>query len=78
MEKQEKEGRSSVDYLYHDGELMAELAYWNGVFIKALYYQNGHFDGINDDCNQNVFEEINERFCNGSQMKNPWYINPQL
>lgn len=75
MEEQNKEGRSTVDYLYYDGKLMAELAYWNGVFIKALYYHNGHFDGINDDRNQDVYMEIDNRRFDGSQLKTPWYVD---
>lgn len=31
---------SYVNYLYCDGKLIAELAYWKGVFIKARTYNN--------------------------------------
>lgn len=74
MEEQDKAGRSTVDYLYIDGKLAAELAYWNGVFIKALYYHDGHYDGIDNNRDQNVLWQtfIHER---SSQLETPWYID---
>ena len=38
LEKEETADRSYVNYLYADNHLVAELACWNGTFIKARTY----------------------------------------
>ena len=38
LEKEETAGISYVNYLYADNHLVAELACWNGTFIKARTY----------------------------------------
>ncbi len=54
----DKKGKSAVDYLYVDGHLIAELAYWDEVFIKALFYnREGLFYGITEDRQINILDE---------------------
>lgn len=73
LEAKNKENCSSVDYLYADDHLVAELAYWNGVFIKALYYnQEGHFDGISEDRSTDVFEDSYWHYHNTGVFQ--WYL----
>lgn len=76
LKEDDKEGRSTVDYLYYDGRLVAEHAYWNGVPIKSLSYdRDGHFMGIKDESNGNgdVLWDVWENY----NFKNPpaWYLN---
>ena len=74
LEADEKEGKSAVDYLYVDGRLIAELAYWNGKFIKALYYNfEGRFYGIDDNRDADVFDESHDIYplAGGSR----WYLD---
>ena len=74
LEKDDKEDRSTVDYLYVDGILIAELAYWNGKFIKALYYnREGRFFGIDENRDADVLEEAHDIHDVVSQY--PWYLD---
>lgn len=74
LEADEKEGRSAVDYLYVDGSLIAELAYWNGEFIKALYYNcEGQFYGIDDNRDADVIEESHDIYTLTGGF--PWYLD---
>jgi hypothetical protein len=78
LEEQDKEGRSTVDYLYVDDHLVAEKAYWNGVFIKALYYDGqGHFDGIYEDRDADVFNEAFWHYIGERTEDTPWYLDQQ-
>lgn len=75
--QKEKEGRSTVDYLYCDGHLEAELAYWNGVLIKALYYdQGGHYQGIKEERDTDaVFWEVWKNHHFNEPLR--WYLEPE-
>jgi len=77
LEDEDKKGKSTVDYLYCDGHLVAELAYWNGVLIKALYYDyHGHFLGIKEERNiDTVFKDVYENCRGGSPFK--WYLGTE-
>lgn len=76
LEELDKEGRSTVDYLYVDDHLVAEKAYWNGVFIKARYYDSrGCFDGIYDDRNADVLNEAFWHYIGERTADKPWYID---
>lgn len=76
LEELDKEGRSTVDYLYVDGHLVAEKAYWNGAFIKALYYDDcGRFDGIYDDRDADVLNEAFWHYIGFRTAEKPWYID---
>lgn len=47
--------------------------YWNGIFIKALYYnQEGHFDGISEDRSTDVFEDSYWHYHNTGVFQ--WYL----
>lgn len=50
---------SSVDYLYADGKLAAELAYWKGTFIKTRTYNRyGQMVKVYDDRSIDVKEHV--------------------
>lgn len=76
--EKDKEGRSTVDYLYCDGHLVAELAYWNGAMIKALYYdQKGHFQGIKEECDSNsIFWDLWKTIYFSDPVR--WYVDPEM
>ena len=73
--EEDKEGRSTVDYLYCDGHLVAELADWNGTLIQVLYYDlDGHFMGIKEERNYDrVFQDIWDNCHNDRTFK--WYLD---
>ena len=74
LEADEKQGKSAVDYLYFDGNLIAELAYWNGTFIKALYYNcEGRFFGIDENRDADVLYESHDVYSIVSRF--PWYLD---
>ena len=57
MEKLDLSG-SSVDLLLADNKLVTEMAYWEGVFIKSLFYSmDGRFCGISTDREIDVYDE---------------------
>ena len=63
MESVERTG-SCVDLLYAGDHLVAELAYWNDIFIKSLYYTlEGRFSRISSDREIDVFETAFEYSC---------------
>lgn len=72
VEKDNTPDGSYVNYMYCDGSLIAELAYWKGVFVKArTYNKRGVMVGLYTDRNINV---ANQAFCD--QETNPvWYVD---
>lgn len=63
---------SYVDYLYCDGKLIAELAYWKGVFIKARTYNNrGVMVDMYTDRSIDVIEQAYEDNCTEPK----WYVD---
>lgn len=74
LEADDKANKSAVDILYVNGKLAAELAYWNGVFIKALYYDDkGFFCEIDDDRNADILSEVYMHFHFNDRSR--WYLN---
>lgn len=62
---------SYVNYLYRNGKLMAELAYWKGVFIKArTYNKKGVMVDMYTDRNIDVAYQAYEDYCTDPI----WYI----
>lgn len=77
LTEDDKEGRSTVDYLYCNGRLAAELAYWNGTLIKALYYdEDGHFRGIKEERDA---DQVLLDIWRNYDYKNPlkWYLGTE-
>ena len=63
---------SYVNYLYCDGKLIAELAYWKGVFIKArTYNKRGVMVDTYSDRNMDVAEQAYEDFRDEKK----WYVD---
>ena len=74
MENQNKAGRSTVDYLYVDGKLVAEQAFWNGTPIKTLYYDSyGRFHGIYEERDVDVMKEAFGHYFTDAPC--PWYLD---
>lgn len=72
VEESEDTNGSYVNYMYCDGKLIAELAYWKGVFIKARTYNNkGIMVNTYTDRSIDVAEQAYEDYW-----KNPkWYVD---
>lgn len=63
---------SYVNYIYYDGKLIAELAYWKGVFIKArTYNRKGVMVDMYTDRNIDVVEQAYEDFWDTPM----WYVH---
>lgn len=62
---------SSVDYLYADGRLVAELAYWRGTFIKLRTYNiYGMLVGVYN--NRNI--DVKQQVIDDSYEMPQWYV----
>lgn len=71
LECQEKDG-SYVDYLYVNDNLLAELAYWNGKFIKARTYNNmGALVNQYNDRNMNILDQTFYDYYSVTK----WYVD---
>lgn len=72
VEKVENTNGSYVNYMYCDGSLIAELAYWKGVFIKArTYNEKGIMVNLYTDRDIDVAYQA---FCD--RWTNPvWYVD---
>lgn len=71
VEKVKNTDGSYVDYLYCDGKLIAELAYWKGVFIKARTYNNkGVMVDMYTDRSIDVIEQAYKDNCTEPK----WYV----
>lgn len=71
LESQEKDG-SYVDYLYVNDKLLAELAYWNGKFIKARTYNNrGALVNQYNDRNMNILDQAFYDYYSSTK----WYVD---
>lgn len=58
----------------NNGRPIAELAYWNGEFIKALYFNyEGRFYGIDDNRNADIFDEAHDIYTDTGGF--PWYLD---
>ena len=63
---------SYVNYLYYNGKLLAELAYWKGVFIKArTYNKRGVMVDTYSDRSMDVAEQAYEDFWD----ERKWYVD---
>jgi len=63
---------SYVNYLYCDGKLIAELAYWKGVFIKArTYNRRGVMVNMYDDRDIDITEQTYNDYWHEPK----WYID---
>lgn len=67
LDKEKKDG-SYVNYLYCNNQLIAELAYWNGTFIKARTYN--YFGALVDKYTDREIDVENQAFYD-------FYIIPQ-
>lgn len=71
MESRDTQG-SYVNYLYFEDKLIAELAYWNGVFIKwRTYNRDGVMVNQSNDRNVDIMYETYEDF----NEEPIWYID---
>ena len=71
LECQEKDG-SYVDYLYVNDNLLAELAYWKGKFIKARTYNNmGALVNQYNDRNMNILDQAFYDYYSSTK----WYVD---
>ena len=72
VEKYQDLNGSYVNYLYCDGKLIAELAYWKGVFIKArTYNRRGVMVDMYTDRSIDVAEQAYEDFWG----ERKWYVD---
>lgn len=67
LDKEKKDG-SYVNYLYCNNKLIAELAYWNGTFIKARTYN--YLGGLVDKYTDRDIDVENQAFYD-------YYVIPQ-
>lgn len=72
LEDQDIEG-SSVNYLYANGKLIAELAYWKGTFIKARTY-NRHGVMVRQYADREM--DVRERAFHDQSETPKWYVDP--
>lgn len=72
VEKYQDLNGSYVNYLYCDGKLIAELAYWKGVFIKArTYNRRGVMVDMYTDRSIDVAEQAYDDFWSTPI----WYVD---
>lgn len=73
MECEDRDG-STVDYLYKDGKLLAEMAYWNGKFIKLRTYNHqGSMVGLYKDRDIDILNQAYEDY----DVSPAWYVENQ-
>lgn len=72
VEKSREKNGSYVNYLYCNGKLIAELAYWKGVFIKArTYNREGVMVGMYADRSIDIMKQTY-----GDYWTTPmWYVD---
>ncbi len=73
VEHMEHTEGSYVDYLFYEGKLIAELAYWKGVFIKArTYNQRGVMVNMYSDRDIDIVAKAYEDYMTDNPM---WYVD---